>query len=171
MSTYQKENIGKESSKEYFENLCHLAGAYIESSNHPISALSNVSSVLFDQLADVNWVGFYLFDGQKLVVGPFQGKPACSEIQLGKGVCGQSALQKKTLVVDDVKLFDGHIACDAASASEVVVPVVSRSGRLLGVLDIDSPMKGRFDQNFAASMENIVAKLTGKFDVDFFVQS
>jgi GAF domain-containing protein len=104
-------------------------------------------------LPEINWCGFYFFDGNELVVGPFQGKPACVRIALGKGVCGAAAATRETQLVRDVNAFDGHIACDSASQSEIVVPLVDASGRLLGVWDVDSPRTARFDEDDRAGME------------------
>lgn len=117
--------------------------------------LANASALLHFFLRDINWVGFYLFDGRELVLGPFQGLPACIRIPLGKGVCGTSAERRETLRIEDVHAFPGHIACDAASNSEIVVPIV-KDGELLGVLDIDSPLKGRFDEQDQAFLERFV---------------
>lgn len=110
---------------------------------HPIANLANASALLFNSLDRLNWAGFYLLEGKKLVLGPFQGKTACIEIPLGRGVCGTAASEDRTLVVEDVHCFRGHIACDSASASEIVVPL-HREGRVVAVLDLDSPVKGRF---------------------------
>ncbi|RFU66157.1 GAF domain-containing protein [Peribacillus saganii] len=118
--------------------------ALVEDETNTIANLSNASALLNQFLDQINWVGFYLVDGNELVLGPFQGLPACVRIPFGKGVCGTSAAERKTLRVEDVHEFPGHIACDAASQSEIVVPVM-KDGNLLGVLDIDSPIKGRFD--------------------------
>lgn len=117
--------------------------------------LANASALLHFFLRDINWVGFYLFDGRELVLGPFQGLPACIRIPLGKGVCGTSAERRETLRIEDVHAFPGHIACDAASNSEIVVPIV-KDGELLGVLDIDSPLKSRFDEQDQAFLEHFV---------------
>ena len=108
--------------------------------------------------ADLNWAGFYRFVEGELIVGPFQGLPACVRIALGKGVCGTAALRRQTVVVEDVHTFDGHIACDAASRSEIVVPLI-KDGRLLGVMDLDSPRVGRFDATDAAGLEAFAARL------------
>lgn len=110
-----------------------------------IANLSNVSALLGQFLERINWVGFYLYDGHELVLGPFQGLPACVRIPLKKGVCGTAAFEQKTIRVADVNEFPGHIACDAASRSEIVVPLV-KDGELIGVLDIDSPEVDRFDE-------------------------
>lgn len=123
-----------------------------------IAAAANMSSLLYWSLPDLNWAGFYLVDAQSgdLLVGPFQGKPACVRIPFGKGVCGTAAAARRTLLVEDVHEFPGHIACDSASNSEVVVPVIA-AGTLLGVLDLDSPLRGRFDTADAQGLEKLVA--------------
>jgi GAF domain-containing protein len=133
-----------------------------------IAAAANMSSLLYWSLPELNWVGFYLVDAASgdLLVGPFQGKPACVRIPIGQGVCGTAAAQRRTLVVPDVHAFPGHIACDAASNSEVVVPVL-RGDRLVGVLDLDSPVTGRFDDEDARGLEHLVrafVEMTGKAD-------
>ena len=122
-----------------------------------IAAAANTSSLLYWSLPELNWVGFYLLDADSgdLLVGPFQGKPACVRIPLGKGVCGMAAARRETVLVPDVHAFPGHIACDSASNSEVVVPIVA-DGRLLGVLDLDSPVKRRFDADDARGLERLV---------------
>jgi L-methionine (R)-S-oxide reductase len=109
-----------------------------------IANAANTAALLFDALPDINWAGFYFLRGEELVVGPFQGKPACVRIPLGKGVCGAAATGRETIVVPDVHAFPGHIACDTASQSEIVVPLL-KGGTLLGVLDIDSPRVARFN--------------------------
>jgi L-methionine (R)-S-oxide reductase len=119
-----------------------------------IANAANTSALLFDALPDINWAGFYFLRNAELVVGPFQGKPACVRIPLGKGVCGTAAANRKTLVVRDVHEFPGHIACDAASQSEIVVPLL-RGDELLGVLDIDSPSVGRFDDADRRGLERL----------------
>ena len=119
-----------------------------------IANAANTSALLFDALPDINWAGFYFLRQEELVVGPFQGKPACVRIPLGKGVCGTAAANRKTIVVRDVHEFPGHIACDAASQSEIVVPLL-RNDVLLGVLDIDSPSVGRFDDADRRGIERL----------------
>lgn len=132
--------------------------AYCERHNL-IGSLANVSALLKSAVSDVNWLGFYLFDGEKLILGPFQGKPACTQIQLGKGVCGTSAEKQKTIRVDDVDQFPGHIVCDSQSRSEIVVPIV-QNGVLRGVLDVDSPKLSRFNQEDQVFFEKAVEILT-----------
>jgi L-methionine (R)-S-oxide reductase len=120
-----------------------------------IANLANASSLLYHSLPDLNWAGFYLLKDGGLIVGPFQGKPACVRIAMGKGVCGTAAQQRSTVIVPNVHEFAGHIACDSASNSEIVVPMI-RGNELLGVLDIDSPKFERFDEQDQAGLENIV---------------
>jgi GAF domain-containing protein len=120
-----------------------------------IANAANTAALLFDALPAVNWAGFYFLRGAQLVVGPFQGKPACVRIALGRGVCGTAAERRVTIVVPDVHEFPGHIACDGASRSEIVVPLIGE--RLLGVLDIDSPEPGRFDDEDARGLEHAAA--------------
>ena len=117
---------------------------------------ANLSALLYWSLERINWAGFYVFDGKELVLGPFQGKPACARIPLGKGVCGTAAQQRRTLVVPNVNEFPGHIACDTASQSEIVVPIIAND-KLFGVLDIDSPHPARFDAETAQLCEGIAA--------------
>lgn len=138
--------------------LSQLQALIYEESNQ-VANLANAAALLNFFLDDINWVGFYLYDGQELVLGPFQGLPACIRIPLGKGVCGTSAERRETLRIEDVHAFPGHIACDAASNSEIVVPIV-KDDRLIGVLDIDSPLKGRFDAEDQVFLEQFVATLT-----------
>lgn len=130
-----------------------------------VANLANAAALLRFYLDEINWVGFYLYDGQELVLGPFQGLPACIRIPLGKGVCGTSAERRETLRIDDVHAFPGHIACDAASMSEIVVPIV-KDGRLLGVLDIDSPIKNRFSEVHQVFLEQFIAILTDQLPAE-----
>ncbi|WP_163150717.1 GAF domain-containing protein [Anoxybacillus sp. MB8] len=119
--------------------------ALISDEKNVVANLANASALLNYFLHDINWVGFYITEGNELVLGPFQGLPACVRIPFGKGVCGTAAAEKRTVRVADVHTFPGHIACDAASQSEIVVPMI-KDGRVIGVLDIDSPIKNRFDE-------------------------
>lgn len=112
---------------------------------HPISNLANAAALLWEALPDINWAGFYLLEGDILVLGPFQGKTACIEIPVGRGVCGTAVAQKATQLVPDVHRFPGHISCDSASNSEIVIPLVKEE-RIVGVLDIDSPLHNRFSE-------------------------
>ncbi|MBS0982552.1 GAF domain-containing protein [Gluconobacter cerinus] len=138
------------------EDLVETVESVVASETDQIANMANIAALLFEALPDINWAGFYLFKDDQLVLGPFQGRLACTRIPLGKGVCGTVAQQKTTLVVPDVHAFPGHIACDAASASEIVVPIL-HDGNLIGVLDIDSPVKNRFDAENQAMIEKIVS--------------
>jgi L-methionine (R)-S-oxide reductase len=126
-----------------------------------ITTLANSAAFLNEALEQINWVGYYLFDGQKLVLGPFCGKPACTTIDIGKGVCGTAAERKEVVVVEDVLKFPDHIACDAASRSEIVLPIII-NGVLLGVLDIDSPVVARFQPGDVSGLKKIAEIITSK---------
>jgi L-methionine (R)-S-oxide reductase len=145
------------SKREHYEDLCSQARGLLQGEPSVIANAANFSALIYHSLADLNWCGFYLFDGTELVVGPFQGKPACIRIALGRGVCGTAAQSRITQVVRDVNAFDGHIACDAASQSEIVVPLVHADGSLFGVWDVDSPSIARFDDEDRAGMEALCA--------------
>lgn len=121
-----------------------------------IANAANLAALLWHTLPDLNWAGVYRWTAGQLVLGPFQGKPACVRIELGKGVCGTAAANRSTVVVPDVHAFPGHIACDAASRSEIVIPLV-RGDQLLGVLDLDSPTPGRFDADDQRGLEQLAA--------------
>ena len=122
-----------------------------------IAAFSNLSALLMSSLPDLNWAGFYLMRNGCLTVGPFQGKPACVHIPVGRGVCGTAVAEDRIQMVPDVHLFPGHIACDCASNSEIVVPLHDAEGKLVAVLDIDSPVPGRFDEEDRAGLEQLAA--------------
>lgn len=143
--------------REHYEELLQQARGLMQGECNLIANAANFSALLFHSLPDLNWAGFYLYDGEELVVGPFQGKPACIRIALGRGVCGTAAQTRQTQRIEDVHAFDGHIACDAASNSEIVVPLVKADGSLLGVWDVDSPLTGRFDSDDQAGMEALCA--------------
>jgi len=132
--------------------LVNQARSLLSGQAHRIANAANLSALIFHELPDLNWAGFYFLEGDTLVVGPFQGKPACVHIPLGKGVCGTAAARRETQRVADVRAFDGHIACDAASESEIVVPLV-QGDRVIGVLDIDSPIRDRFSAQDQAGIE------------------
>lgn len=152
---FEIKEINSENKKELYTRInVYLKGLICEDSDW-LAGISNACALLNLTLPDINWVGFYLWKGNELVLGPFQGKPACIRIGPGKGVCGTAAAQRKIQVVEDVDKFPGHIACDSASRSEIVVPVI-KNGRLLGVLDIDSPVKARFDEQDAAGLSEFV---------------
>ncbi len=141
-----------------FKTLAAQAEALIKGVPHLTANLANVSALIYGALEDVNWAGFYTLEGRTLVLGPFQGKPACIELPLGKGVCAAAAELGQTVVVPNVHEFPGHIACDGASMSEIVVPI-KKDGRIFGVLDIDSPTEARFGQAEAEGLELLVRTL------------
>ena len=136
---------------DYNELNMNLRGL-IENIPHPIANLANASALLYDKLSDLNWAGFYLMEDGKLVLGPFQGKVACIEIKVGRGVCGTAVEKDATMLVPNVHEFPGHIACDGASNSEIVVPI-HKDGKVYGVLDIDSPSLNRFSEEDKAGLE------------------
>ena len=121
-----------------------------------IANAANTSALIYDALPDLNWAGLYLYKSGELVLGPFQGKPACIRIKKGRGVCGSTVEKRATSVVEDVHAFPGHIACDAASRSELVVPIFGQDGEVIGVFDLDSPLPGRFDAVDAEGIESLV---------------
>lgn len=128
----------------------------IEDETNLIAILSNTSALLNDNLDQINWVGFYLIDNQELILGPFQGHPACVHIAIGKGVCGTAVAQNQTQCIADVHQFPGHIACDAQSKSEIVIPL-HQNNEIIGVLDIDSPINSRFTEEDQRQLENLVS--------------
>jgi len=144
------------SKPEIYRELALMAEGLFRGERDPIANAANLSALLWMGLTDLNWVGFYFLRGSILVLGPFQGKPACVRIEVGKGVCGSAAAQKKSLIVADVESFPGHIACDIASRSELVVPLL-QGDRLAGVLDLDSPSRARFDDADARGIESLAA--------------
>lgn len=143
---------------EQYNTLSKQLKALLEDESNRIANLSNASALLGQFLDRINWVGFYLMEDGELVLGPFQGLPACVRIAVGKGVCGTAAAKRETIVVPDVHAFPGHIACDAASQSEIVVPIV-KNGEVIGVLDIDSPEKDRFSDEDREGLEKFVEVL------------
>lgn len=140
---------------EFYELLAQQAQALINGVAYPIANYANLSALLYQGLTEINWAGFYLIEDGKLVLGPFQGKPACIEIGIGKGVCGTAVERDETMVVENVHRFPGHIACDGASMSEIVIPM-HRNGEIIGVLDIDSPVESRFTEEDKLGLEEIV---------------
>ena len=147
--------IAEEVNDMDYEILNQEIKALIDGVPYEIANFANVSAALWQNLDNINWVGFYLMEEGKLVLGPFQGKPACIEIPLGRGVCGTAAQEKRTVLVEDVHQFPGHIACDSASNSEIVVPIF-KNGEIYGVLDIDSPYIARFTREDQRGLEEIV---------------
>jgi GAF domain-containing protein len=144
------------SKREIYDELARQARGLFEGERDAIANAANLSALLFGGLSDINWAGFYFLKGGELVLGPFQGKPACVRIALGKGVCGTAMERRQTLAVPDVGKFPGHIPCDADSRSEIVVPLIA-GGRAIGVLDIDSPIPARFDEEDRAGLEALAA--------------
>ena len=150
-------SMHSDSSKpQLYEALTKELRSLLEGEEDEIANAANTAALVFQALPAINWVGFYSLRGGQLVVGPFQGKPACTRLTLGKGVCGTAAAERKTIVVPDVHQFPGHVACDSASASEIVIPMLA-DGHLIGVFDVDSPVAGRFDAEDRVGLESIVA--------------
>ena len=166
--TYQATDVGQAdmtfqiakpetgSKTDMYSSLALQLRSLIEGERDFIANAANVASLLYHSLPDLNWTGFYLLKDDELVLGPFQGKPACVRIAIGKGVCGTAAEQRQTLLVDNVHDFPGHIACDSESNSEIVVPLI-KDQRLIGVLDLDSPLVGRFDEEDARGLNELVS--------------
>ena len=141
-----------------YETVSKQLDALLTGETDAIANLGNASALLNQFLHTINWVGFYVMKDGELVLGPFQGLPACVRIPVGRGVCGTAVSEKKTMLVDDVHAFPGHIACDAASNSEIVVPMI-KDGEVIGVLDIDSPIKARFTEEDQQGLEHFVSVL------------
>ena len=139
-----------------YDLLQKQVSSLIEDESNMIAVLSNISALLNDSIDQINWIGFYLIEDNELILGPFQGHPACVHIAIGKGVCGTAVAQDKTQLVEDVNAFPGHIACDANSKSEIVVPI-HKDNNVIGVLDIDAPITNRFNNEDKQGLENIVA--------------
>ena len=144
-----------------YAELVQQANGLMHGESSLIANAANFAALVYNAVPDINWAGFYLFDGTELVVGPFQGKPACIRIALGRGVCGTAAQTRETQLIRDVHAFEGHIACDAASNSEIVVPLVKADGSLLGVWDVDSPSVARFDDEDRQGMEALCRAFMG----------
>jgi L-methionine (R)-S-oxide reductase len=147
--------------REFYQELAQQLEGLLAGERDMIANAANMAALIFTTLPDLNWAGFYFLRGDNLILGPFQGRPACVRIAVGRGVCGTAAERRQTLRVEDVHAFAGHIACDAASRSELVVPLI-RDGAVLGVLDLDSPHPARFDAADQAGIERLAAMfLTG----------
>ena len=142
------------SKAEIYRELVLQARGLFDGERDPIANAANLAALIHGGLDDLNWAGFYFLKNDELVLGPFQGKPACVRIALGKGVCGTAAARRETLIVADVEKFPGHIACDAASRSEIVTPLI-KNGRLIGVLDLDAPVVARFDVEDRFGLETL----------------
>lgn len=141
---------------DFYDLLVQQAEALIGDVPYPTANYANLSALLYQSLPEINWAGFYFIQDGKLVLGPFQGKPACIEIEIGKGVCGTAVFRNETQVVKNVHEFPGHIACDGASMSEIVIPL-HRNGKIIGVLDIDSPVEGRFKEDDCLGLERLIS--------------
>lgn len=150
---FEAKVIATDDKATLYAELVQQAQGLMHGETNVIANAANFAALVFNAVPDLNWAGFYLFDGTELVVGPFQGKPACIRIAIGRGVCGTAAQTRETQVVRDVNEFDGHIACDAASNAEIVVPLVKADGSLFGVWDVDSPSVARFDDDDRKGME------------------
>ncbi|QND54181.1 GAF domain-containing protein [Phyllobacterium sp. 628] len=157
---FAEKAIDQTDKAEFYRELAGQLSALLEGESDAIANAANTSALIFQMMPDLNWAGFYfLYSEDELVVGPFQGKPACVRIPVGRGVCGSAVAQGSSILVEDVQAFPGHIACDAASRSELVVPLL-HEGRILGVLDLDSPLPGRFDGVDQAGVESLAAIYT-----------
>jgi L-methionine (R)-S-oxide reductase len=154
--TYVSQKLDYKNKIEFYKNL--NAELLYNLDKHWFTNLSQFSALVFDQLPDVNWVGFYLNVNEELILGPFQGKPACMKIQFGRGVCGTSAQKREPILVMNVDQFPGHIACDSASKSEVVIPLIVEQ-KVLGVLDVDSPSLNRFSKEDVIGLSTLVETL------------
>jgi len=154
-TTYSTET--PEAKRAMYEDLRSQLGGLVHGEHDWIANTANASSLVFNSMPGLNWAGFYFMQGpDELVLGPFQGKPACIRIKKGRGVCGTTVEKRATSVVEDVHAFPGHIACDAASRSELVVPIFDKDGAVIGVFDLDSPLPGRFDAVDAEGIESLV---------------
>ncbi|MCW5577907.1 MAG: GAF domain-containing protein [Dokdonella sp.] len=157
-------HIEAASKDEFYAELAQQACALLHGERDRVANAANFAALVWHALPAINWCGFYFFDGRELVVGPFQGKPACVRIALGKGVCGTAAQTRQTQLVADVNAFAGHIACDGASRSELVVPLIDARGVLLGVWDVDSPELARFDAADRRGMERLCAAFVASLE-------
>jgi len=146
-------------------SIVHQLNELTNEVNDFITNASNFSAFIFEQFNEINWVGFYMLSGQNLILGPFQGKPACIKISLGKGVCGTAAEKQESIIVDDVHKFEGHIACDSNSNSEIVIPIIF-GGKLMGVLDIDSPKFNRFSDTDKVLLQELLDTLLSNSNME-----
>ena len=154
MSTYAAQTYDFKNADGAWQDLARDLGALLHGERDLVANAANTAALIWDALPGLNWAGFYLYKSGELVLGPFQGKPACVRIAVGKGVCGTAAARRATVVVEDVHAFPGHIACDSASNSEIVVPLL-KGGELLGVLDLDSPLHARFGEVEKRGLEQL----------------
>lgn len=151
--------------KDFYESLLLFAKGLMDGERDLIANLSNISSLLFNTMVDVNWAGFYIMKEQQLVLGPFNGKPACIRIEIGKGVCGTAVSSMETQLVKDVHEFPGHIACDGDTNSEVVIPIIVNS-KVVAVLDLDSQVKNRFNSEDQQNLEVLVSMIVDACDLE-----
>lgn len=151
--------------KDFYESLLFFAKGLMDGERDVIANLANISSLLFNTMEDVNWAGFYMMKEEQLVLGPFNGKPACIRIEIGKGVCGRAVSSKLTQLVQDVHEFPGHIACDGDTNSEIVVPIIVNN-KVMAVLDLDSPIKNRFNTEDQENLEILVSMIIDACDLE-----
>lgn len=151
---FETQTIAATAKPDFYRALGRQVDALLDGERDPIANAANISALLFQLMPDLNWAGFYFLRGNELVLGPFQGKPACVRIAVGKGVCGAAVARRQSIVVEDVHAFPGHIACDAASRSELVVPLL-RGDKVAGVIDLDSPTPNRFDHDDRTGIEAV----------------
>lgn len=164
MSMFAAQAIDHSDKSQFYGELAAQLSALLDGERDPIANAANLSALIHEMVPDLNWAGFYFLQSpDELVLGPFQGKVACVRIAVGKGVCGTAVAERRTMLVPDVHAFPGHIACDAASRSELVVPLI-RDGAVFGVLDLDSPLPGRFDIDDQAGFEQLAAILVDASD-------
>jgi L-methionine (R)-S-oxide reductase len=149
-------SLSNDDPREFYQELAQQLEGLLAGERDAVANAANMAALIFTSLPDLNWAGFYFLRGDTLVLGPFQGKPACVRIAVGQGVCGTAVARRQTLRVEDVDAFPGHIACDSASRSELVVPLI-RDGAVIGVLDIDSPIPSRFDAIDQTGLERLAA--------------
>ena len=154
MTVFQTPTASSHAKNELYASLAQQLRSLLEGERDFTANAANFASLIFHSLPELNWAGFYLHKNDELVLGPFQGKPACVRIEIGKGVCGTAAQQRQTILVDNVHEFPGHIACDSESNSEIVIPLINNE-QLIGVLDLDSPMFGRFDDDDASGLNEL----------------
>ncbi|MBB5571768.1 MULTISPECIES: GAF domain-containing protein [Rhizobium] len=163
---FTEKTIQHGSKPEFYRELAGQLQALLDGESDPIANAANTSALIYQMLPDLNWAGFYFLQSDdELVLGPFQGKPACVRIAVGRGVCGTAVEEERSILVEDVHAFPGHIACDAASRSELVVPLF-REGYVFGVIDLDSPLPRRFDADDQAGIEALAAIFTAACDWD-----
>lgn len=148
---------------ELYRDLVQAAGGLLSGERDAIANAANLSALIWEYLPDLNWAGFYFLRGEGLVLGPFMGKPACTRLTVGKGVCGTAVAKRQTIIVPDVHEFGGHVACDSASNSEIVLPLF-QGAAILGVLDLDSPLLSRFDEEDARGLETLAALWVAQSD-------